>query len=100
MPQDLKILINQAHLENDTYGKVVTLLETDLELNSLEAPDELHVNAVNHYATNANAERPKSTCHRCKNKRNYRKQCRLLKKNRENKLKTLKKAWKQKQRRQ
>ena len=82
MPPHLKISLNQAHSENDTYEKVVTLLETDLELNSLEATDELQVNAVSHYATNANAERPKLTCHRCKNPRNYRKQCRLPKKQR------------------
>ena len=40
MPPHLKKLINQAHLENGTYEQIVTHLERELELNSLEYPDE------------------------------------------------------------
>ena len=36
MPPHLKKSINQAHLENGTYEQIVTHLERDLELNSLE----------------------------------------------------------------
>ena len=40
MPPHLKKSINQAHLENGTYEQVVTHLKWELELNSLEYPDE------------------------------------------------------------
>ena len=48
MPPHLKKSINQAHLENGTYEQIVTHLEKDLELNSLEYPDETHMNTVTH----------------------------------------------------
>ena len=41
MPLLLKKSINPAHLENGTYEQIVTHLEKELELNGLEAPDEL-----------------------------------------------------------
>ena len=41
MPQHLRKSINQAHLENGPYQQIVTHLETEIELNGLEAPDEL-----------------------------------------------------------
>ena len=41
IPPHLKKIINQAHLENGTYEQIVTHLERELELNGLEAPDEL-----------------------------------------------------------
>ena len=41
MSPHLKILINQAHLENGTYEKIVSHLARELKLNCLEAPDEL-----------------------------------------------------------
>ena len=56
MPPDLKKLINQAHLENGTYEQIVTHLERELELNGLEAPDELQINTVSQQFTNANAD--------------------------------------------
>ena len=80
MPPHLKKSINQAHLENGTYEQYVTHLERELELNGLEAPDELPINKVSQQPTNTNADRPKPTCHHCKKPRNYRNQCRLLKK--------------------
>ena len=80
MPPHQKKSINQAHLENGTYEQVVTHLERELELNGLEAPDELPINNVSQQPINTNADRPKSTCHHCKKPGNYRNQCRLLKK--------------------
>ena len=83
MPPHLKKSINQAHLENGTYEQIVTHLERELELNGLEAPDELQIYAVGHNTVNANADRLKPTCHHCKKPGHYRNQCRLLKKQRE-----------------
>ena len=83
MPPHLKKSINQAHLENGTFEKIVTHLERELELNGLEAPDELPINNVSQQPTNIYADRPKPTCHHCKKPGHYRNQCRLLKKQRE-----------------
>ena len=66
MPPNLKKSINQAHLENGTYEQIVTHLERELELNGLEAPDELPINNVSQQPTNTNADRPKPTCNHCK----------------------------------
>ena len=46
MPPHLKKSINQAHLENGTYEQIVTHLERELQLNSLEYPDETQMNTV------------------------------------------------------
>ena len=48
MPPHLKKSINQAHLENGTCEQIVTHLERELELNSLEYPDETQMNTVMH----------------------------------------------------
>ena len=48
VPPHLKKSINQAHLENGTYEQIVTHLERELELNSLEYPDETQMNTVTH----------------------------------------------------
>ena len=48
MPPHLKKSINQAHLENGTCELIVTHLERELELNSLEYPDETQMNTVTH----------------------------------------------------
>ena len=82
MPPHLKKLLNQAHLDNGTFGQIVTHLEMELELNGLEASDELQINIVSHQLTNANAGRPKPTCQHCEKPGYYRNQCRLLKKQR------------------
>ena len=42
----LKKSINQAHLENGTYEQIVSHLERELELNGLEAPDEMSIKTV------------------------------------------------------
>ena len=83
MPPYLKKSMNQAHLENGTYEQIVTYLEKELELNGLEAPDELQINTVSHNTANLNAERAKTTCHYCKKPGLYRNQCRLLRGQRE-----------------
>ena len=52
MPPHLKKSINQAHLENCTYEQILTHLERELELNSLEYPDETQMNTVTHKQQN------------------------------------------------
>ena len=79
----LKKSKNQAHLENGTYEQIVTHLEREVELNGLEALDELPINNVSQQPANTNADRPKPTCHHCKKPGHYRNQCFLLKKQRE-----------------
>ena len=83
MPPHLKKSINQAHLENGTYEQIVTHLERELELNGLEAADELPINNVSQQPTNNIVDRPKTKCHYCRKPGHYRNQCRLLKKKRE-----------------
>ena len=97
MPSHLRKSINQAHLEIGTNKQIVTNLEGELELNGLEAIDELQIKTVNHNTANANADRPKPTCHHCKKQGPYRNQCRFLKKQRERTEKKSKYSWKQKQ---
>ena len=48
MPPHLRKSINQAHSENGTYEQIVTHLERELELSSLEYPDETQMNTVTH----------------------------------------------------
>ena len=48
MPPHLKKSINQTHLENVTYEQIVTYLERELELNSLEYLDKTQMNTVTH----------------------------------------------------
>ena len=79
MPPHLKKSINQAHLENGTYEQIVSHLEWELELNGLEAPDEIQLNTVMQQDTHQNSEKPKPTCHHCKKPGHYRNQCRQLK---------------------
>ena len=79
MPPHLKKSINQAHLENGTYEQIVSHLERELELNGLEAPDEMQINTVMQQDTRQNPEKPKPTCHHCKKPGHYRNQCRQLK---------------------
>ena len=73
MPPHLKKSINQSHLENSMYEQSGTHLERELELNDLEAPDELPINNVSQQPTNNNADRPKPTCHHCKKTRKLQK---------------------------
>ena len=65
----LKELVNQAHLENGTYEQIVSHFDNELELNGLEAPDELQINTVTQKVTRSNPEKTKPTCHDCKNDR-------------------------------
>ena len=79
MPPHLKKLINQAHLENGTFEEVVSRLERELELNGLEAPDEMHINTVTQQVPQQNSNNPRTTCHHCKKRGHYQNQCRQLK---------------------
>ena len=83
MPPHLKKTINQAHLENGTYEQIVSHLERELELNGLEAPDEMQLNAVMQQDTQQNTGKPKPTCHHCKKPGHYRNQCRQLKRDKD-----------------
>ena len=71
MPPHLKESINQAHLENATYEQIVSHLERDLELNVLEAPDEMPINTVTQQAPQQNSNKPRTTCHHGKKPGHY-----------------------------
>ena len=79
MPPHLKKSINQAHLENGTYEQIVSHLEMEIELNGLEAPDEMPINTVTQQAPKQNSNKPRPTCHHCKKPSHYQNQCRQLK---------------------
>ena len=79
MPPHLKKSINQAHLENGTYERIVSHLEGELSLNGLEAPDEMPINTVTQQAPQQNSKKQKPTCHDCKKPSHYQNQCCQLK---------------------
>ena len=79
MPRHLKKSINQAHLENGTYEQIKSHLEMELELNGLEAPDEMRINTVTQQPPQQNSNKPRPTCHHCKKPGHYQNQCRQLK---------------------
>ena len=79
MPPHLKKSINQAHLENGTYEQIVSHLERKLELNGLEAPEEMPINTVTEQAPQQISDQPKPTCHHCEKPGHYQNQCRQLK---------------------
>ena len=54
MPPHLMKSINQAHLENGTYEQIVSHLEKELELNGLEASDELQIYTVTQQVSEQN----------------------------------------------
>ena len=55
MPPHLKKSINQAHLAIGTYEQTVLHLEKELELNGLEAPDEMPITPVTQQGPNGPA---------------------------------------------
>ena len=61
MPSPLKKSINQARLNKGTYEQNVSHFENELEINGLEAPDEMQLNTVTQQATKPNSEKPKPT---------------------------------------
>ena len=83
VPRHLKKSINQAHLENSTYDQIIWCLELELELQGLEAPDELQINTVMQQAKQQNPEKPKPTCHHFKKPSHYRTLSRQLKREKE-----------------
>ena len=78
-PPHLKKSIDQAHLENGTYEQLVSHLARELELNGLEAPDEMPINTVTQQTPQQNTNKPRPTCHQCKKPGHYQNQCRQLK---------------------
>ena len=83
MPPHLKKSIRQAHLENGMYEQIVSHLERELEINGLEAPDEMPINTVTQQAPQQNSNKPRPTCHHCKKPGHYQNQCRQLKREKE-----------------
>ena len=83
MPPHLKKSINQAHLENGTYEQTVSHLEREIELNGLEAPDELPINTVMQQAPQQNSNKPRPTCHHFKKPDHYQTHCRQLKRDKD-----------------
>ena len=79
MSPHLKKSINQAHLENGTCEQIVSHLEKELELNGLEAPDEMPINTVTQQAPQQNSGKSKPTCRHCKKPGHYQNQCHQLK---------------------
>ena len=79
LPPHLKKSIDQAHLENGMYEQIVSHLEKELELNGLEAPDEMPINIVTQQPPQQNSEKPKPTCYHCKKPGHYQNPCRQLK---------------------
>ena len=79
MPPHLKKSFNQAHLENVTYKQNASHFETELELNSLEAPNDLQISTATQQVRQQNSEKPKPTCHHCKKPGHDRNQCPQLK---------------------
>ena len=75
----LKKSINQAHLENGTYEQIVSHLERELQLNGLEAPDEMPMNTVTQQPPQQNSNKSRPTCHHCKNTCHCQNQWRQLK---------------------
>ena len=63
MPPHLKKSINHANLKNGTYGQIVSLPEKEVELNGLEARDELQISTMTQQRKQQNPEKPKPTCH-------------------------------------
>ena len=79
IPPHLKKSRNQAHLENGTYKQVVLHLERELELNGLEAPENMLLNTVTQQAPEQNSDKSQPMCHHCKKPGHYQNQCRQLK---------------------
>ena len=79
MSPHLKKSINKAHLENGMYEQIVSHLERELEMNGLEAPDQIPINTVTQQAPQQNSNKHKPTCHHCKKPGHYQNQCRQLK---------------------
>ena len=69
MPPHPKKSIKQAHLKNGTYEQIVSHLERELELNGLEAPDEMPISTVTQQTSKQNSNKPKPTCHHYKKTR-------------------------------
>ena len=59
--------------------QIVSHLEKELELNGLEAPDEMPIDTMTQQTPQQNSNKPRPTCHHCKKPGHYQNQCRQLK---------------------
>ena len=69
MPPHLK-KNNYLHLEIGTYEQIVSHLERELELNGLEAPDEMSITTVTQQAPQQNSDKPDQRATIVKNQAN------------------------------
>ena len=60
MPPHLGKCKNKVHLHNSTYEKIVTHLKKELELNSLETPDDIQLDQVSQHILKLSAEKLKT----------------------------------------
>ena len=97
MPLYLQKSLNQAHFENGTYEQIIAHNGMKVELNGLEAPDELRVNTLRQHVTNKKVDRPKLTCNHCEKSLNNTETNVASWKSRKNKLRALKNLWRHKQ---
>ena len=58
------------------HNQVVSDLEKELELDGMEAPDELQIKTVTQQTTQQNPEKSKPICHHCRKPGHYLNQCR------------------------
>ena len=75
----MKKTFNQPQLEIGTYEQILSHLERELQLNGLEAPDDLQINTASQQATQQNSGKLKPTCHHCRKPGHYWNQSRQLK---------------------
>ena len=75
MHRNLKKSSNKNQLEDGTYEQFVSRLGKELDLNSLEAPDDLQTNLVTQHAVKPIPEEPEPTCHHFEKPVHYAAQC-------------------------
>ena len=80
MSPNLKILMNQAFLENGVFEQIVTHFENELGLDGFGALYELQLITMSQNATNTNTCRPRRTYHNCRKTGLYQNQCHQLEK--------------------
>ena len=61
------------------HMNILSHLERELELNGMEAPDELQLNTVTQQGPQQNSNKHKPTCHHCEKPGHHQNQCRQLK---------------------
>ena len=66
-PRTWRNQLNRRICKNATYEQIVSHLERELQLNGLEAPDEMPINTVTQQPPQQKSNKPRPTCHHCKN---------------------------------